>query len=360
MSAATERTPIAWADPARQQAFDAWLQSVAPAHGLDVTTVRSASADASFRRYFRVQGAQGSFIVMDAPPQHEDCRPFVKVAHLLTQGGVAAPAVLAWDEPQGFMLLADLGSSTLLSTLVPDAAPWSTDDKANRARYQAATDELIRLQCIPGQAQVPPYDDALLQRELDLLPDWYLTQLRGMTLTEAQQTTLQRSFALIKAQVLSQPAVLVHRDYHSRNLMANPADPSARLGVIDFQDAVWGPVTYDLVSLLRDAYVTWDEERQIDIAIRYWEQARKAGLPMRDDFGDFWRDVEWMGLQRHLKVLGIFARLCHRDGKPGYLKDCPRVMGYAQAVARRYVDLAPLAALLDRIEGVEHRVGHTF
>jgi aminoglycoside/choline kinase family phosphotransferase len=364
MSAASDRPPIAWADPARQQAFDTWLQAVAPAHGLDTGSVVSASADASFRRYFRVQGAQGSFIIMDAPPQHEDCRSFVKMAHLLAQGGVAAPAVLAWDEPQGFMLLADLGSHTLLSTLHPEAAPWSTEDKANRARYQAATDELIRLQGIAAADQVPPYGDALLQRELDLLPDWYLTRLRGMTLSDAQLTTLQRSFALIKAQVLAQPAVLVHRDYHSRNLMATPADPLARLGVIDFQDAVWGPVTYDLVSLLRDAYVTWDEERQIDIAIRYWEQARRAGLPMRDDFGDFWRDFEWMGLQRHLKVLGIFARLALRDGKQQYLDDIPRVWQYAYKVCARYQGLGPLAHLLEAAEaqnlGVQRQTGYTF
>jgi N-acetylmuramate 1-kinase len=365
MSETTATPSITWSDASRQAAFEAWLEGVAPDHGLLTAAVTSASADASFRRYFRVPSTSGhSFIIMDAPPQHEDCRPFVKMARLLTDGGVSAPGVLAWDEPQGFMLLTDLGAHTLLSTLKVDAQEHSSDDLANRWRYQAATDELITLQGIAAQGQVPSYDDALLQREMDLLPQWYLTQLRGMTLTDAQQATLKRSFDLIKAQVLAQPTVLVHRDYHSRNLMVTPDDAKARPGVIDFQDAVWGPITYDLVSLLRDAYVTWDEARQIDLAIRYWEKARKAGLPVRDDFGDFWRDFEWMGLQRHLKVLGIFARLALRDGKQQYLDDIPRVWRYAHQVCARYQGLGPLAHLLEAAEaqhlGVQRQTGYTF
>lgn len=358
-------SPVNWADPARHAAFDAWLAGVAGRHGLLPGSVRTASADASFRRYLRVDAAAGgSFIVMDAPPDKEDSHPFVKVARLLQAGGVGAPAILEWDEARGFMLLSDLGDHTLLSTLQPQAEPLSQADSDNRSRYTAALDELILLQRIDAQAQVPPYDDALLQRELDLLPQWYLTQLRGLVLTEAQQAVLTRSFGLIKAQVLAQPRVLVHRDYHSRNLMVSPTDPRARPGVIDFQDAVWGPVTYDLVSLLRDAYVVWDEELQIDHAIRYWEKARKAALPVPEDFGDFWRDTEWMGLQRHLKVLGIFARLALRDGKRQYLDDIPRVWQYAHRVCTRYNGLGPLAALLEAAEagtlGIQRQTGYTF
>lgn len=361
---------IHWADAARQQAFVAWLAAVAPAHGLMPETVRSASADASFRRYFRVDAAQGeskgSFIIMDAPPEKEDCKPFVSVDRLLDAGGVNVPHILAWDEAQGFMLLSDLGEHTFLSTLEAtdyDHAPAS----ANRARYLAAIDELLRLQSVAqgeGAQALPPYDDALLQRELDLLPDWYITKLRGQVLTEQQQAQLAQAFALIKSQVLAQPTVFVHRDFHSRNLMASPTDPKARPGVIDFQDAVRGPITYDLVSLLRDAYVIWDEDIQLDYAVRYWEKARKAGLPVREDFSDFWRDVEWMGLQRHLKVLGIFARLALRDGKKQYLDDIPRVWTYAHRVASRYQGLGPLAHLLEQCEaahgGAQTQVGYTF
>lgn len=360
-SSSSAPASIVWADPARERAFQAWLQAQASAHGLQPDTVRSASADASFRRYFRVEGGdKGSLIIMDAPPQHEDCRPFVSVARLLESGGVAVPHILSWDEAQGFMLISDLGASTLLSTLKLDA-PY---DAGNRARYNAALDELIRIQQVAAQGQVPPYDDALLQREMDLLPQWYLTQLRGLTLSDQDQAMLAQTFALIKAQVLGQPQVLVHRDYHSRNLMVDPADPTARPGVIDFQDAVFGAATYDLVSLLRDAYVMWDEEVQIDYAVRFWEKARKAGLPVPEDFGEFWRDFEWMGLQRHLKVLGIFARLALRDGKRGYLDDIPRVWTYAHRVCSRYQGLGPLARLLERAEaehgGIRTQVGYTF
>ena len=352
-------SPITWTDPAREQAFLAWLRSREAAFGLRSGSLRAASADASFRRYFRVDAGESSLIIMDAPPSHEDCRPFVSVARLLADGGVCVPRILDWDEPQGFMLLSDLGGHTLLSTLdtqQPHAA-------GNRARYGAALDELVRLQAVAADG-LAPYDDALLQRELDLFPDWYFTQLRGQGIDDKVRDVLARSFALIKAQVLSQPVVFVHRDYHSRNLMAHPDDAQARLGVIDFQDAVRGPITYDLVSLLRDAYVMWDEDVQIDFAVRHWEKARQAGLPVPGDFGDFWRDFEWMGLQRHLKVLGIFARLAIRDGKQQYLGDIPRVWTYAHRVASRYQGLGPLARLLEQAEadhgGLRTQVGFTF
>lgn len=356
--------PIIWADPAREAAFHAWLHGLAPVHGLVPESVRSASADASFRRYFRVD-AQGSAtgasrIIMDAPPQQENCHPFVTMARLLHAGGVRVPEVLAWDEAQGFMLLTDLGHTTFLSTLDVDQPHLA----GNVTRYRAALDELIVLQRVAAPADLAPYGDALLQRELDLFPQWYLTQLRGLKLSDDQLTMLDNTFALIKSQVLAQPVALVHRDYHSRNLMVDPDDASARPGVLDFQDAVVGPLTYDLVSLLRDAYVMWDEDVQIDYAVRYWERARKAGLPVDADFGVFWRDVEWMGLQRHLKVLGIFARLAIRDGKRGYLNDIPRVWTYAHKVCARYQGLGPLLRLLEQAEaangGVQTQVGYTF
>ncbi|RZI86451.1 MAG: aminoglycoside phosphotransferase [Rubrivivax sp.] len=360
--------PIVWTDAQRQAAFQAWLTPLAPQHGLLPDTLRSASADASFRRYFRVDAAGGagpsSFIVMDAPPAKEDCRPFVSVARLLHEGGVNVPQVLAWDEPQGFMLLTDLGEHTLLSTLDVTPAASQPETPVSRARYQAALEELLRLQAVAAPADMPLYDDALLQRELDLFPDWYLTKLRGQTLGEEQQATLAKTFALIKAQVLAQPTALVHRDYHSRNLMVSPDDLHARPGVIDFQDAVVGPVSYDLVSLLRDAYVYWDEEDQLDHAVRHWQRLRKAGMPVAEDFGEFWRDFEWMGLQRHLKVLGIFARLALRDGKQAYLDDIPRVWTYAHKVCTRYQGLGPLAKILEQAEastmGIQRQVGYTF
>lgn len=359
---------VPWPDAQRLAAFNIWLAQVASEHGLDGMSARPASADASFRRYLRIDAAAGSpapsLIIMDAPPQQEDCGPFVAIDRLLCNAGVAAPSILNWDEPQGFMLLSDLGAHTLLSTLTPGALEYSTEEKNNDARYRAALTELVKLQGIDAHAKVPPYDDALLQREMDLLPDWYLTQLRGMTLSDAQKQTLATTFDRIKTNVLAQPCVLVHRDYHSRNLMADPLNPGARPGVIDFQDAVFGPITYDVVSLLRDAYVVWDEAQQIDWAVRYWQEARQAALPVHEDFGDFWRDFEWMGLQRHLKVLGIFARLALRDGKRQYLDDIPRVWQYAHKVCTRYQGLGPMAALLEAAEadtlGVSRQTGYTF
>ncbi|AKJ26952.1 aminoglycoside phosphotransferase family protein [Caldimonas brevitalea] len=347
----TSTHPISWTDEQRRLAFERWLASLGH-RGIDPASVRSASADASFRRYFRVDSAEGSRIVMDAPPSYEDCRPFVKVARLLRDGGLNAPEILDWNEADGFMLLSDLGSTTYLARLDADTAP---------ALYEDATTALVRMQAIDAAAQVPPYDQALLTRELQLFPDWYIGRHCGVTLSDDEQHVLQRSFELILRNNLAQPAVLVHRDYHSRNLMVcgTPGSPE-NPGVIDFQDAVWGPITYDLASLLRDAYIEWEEEQQIDWAVRYWQKARQAGLPVNADFGEFWRDFEWMGLQRHLKVLGIFCRLYHRDGKDGYLKDLPMVWRYAHRVAARYNGLTPLAQLLEKLAGEQRQAGYTF
>lgn len=297
-----------------------------------------ASADASFRRYFRVRLADGtSAIAMDAPPEREDCAPFVRVARLLRDAGLNAPEVLAADLAQGFLLLTDLGALTYLSAFAQrDPDPLMREAIAALVRWQRATR--------PGT--LPPYDEALLCREMALFADWYCARHRRRPLAPAQAEAFAAVQRLLVASALAQPRVYVHRDYMPRNLMV--ADPNP--GVLDFQDAVEGPITYDLVSLLRDAFVSWEEERVLDWTVRYWERARAAGLPVERDFGEFWRAFEWMGLQRHLKVLGIFARLYYRDGKPGYLEDTPRFLAYARAVARRYAALAPLARLIDEIE----------
>jgi len=311
---------------------------------LPAFSLAPASADASFRRYFRAtladawSGAKGaaSLIVMDAPPAQENCRPFVHVAQLLRDAGVNAPRVLASDIGRGFLLLTDLGTTTYAAAL---------DAQTASPLYSDAIDALIRWQLASCSGELPDYDDALLRRELLLFPDWYVERHLDVALTEAQRATLDRMFDVVLANNLGQPRVYVHRDYHSRNLMVAPQNP----GVLDFQDAVHGPVTYDLVSLLRDAYVEWDEERQLDWTVRYWERARAAKLPVDADFGAFWRDFEWMGVQRQLKVLGIFARLKIRDGKANYVNDMPRVLGYLRRAALRYAELDPLSALLDAL-----------
>jgi aminoglycoside/choline kinase family phosphotransferase len=343
------------AGDARLAALSAWLTGVLPA---PATALALASEDASFRRYFRVTLAEtvvvpdrseraATLIAMDAPPPREDCRPYVAAAQLLTAAGVHAPAVLAADLGRGFLLLSDLGTRTYLAALEPGSAP---------ALYGDACAALVRWQLASRDGALPPYDRTLLRRELDLFPDWYVAKHLAIALTAAQKATLEQAFAKILDNNLGQPKVFVHRDYHSRNLMVAEPNP----GVLDFQDAVYGPITYDLVSLLRDAYIEWDEEYQIDWTVRYWQAARAAGLPVGGAFADFWRDFEWMGVQRQLKVLGIFARLCHRDGKDGYLKEMPRVMRYLRGACARYRELRPLLRLLDELEQRAPVTGYTF
>lgn len=359
-SAALSHSPVAWPDARRQAAFEAWLAPLAATHGLRPETLRPASADASFRRYLRLDRAGGdSLIVMDAPPDKENCHPFVQVQGLMAAAGLQVPQVLAWDEAGGFMLLSDLGRQTVIERLDPghpqDALPW----------YRQAVDTLLDWQKASRPGVLPPYDDALLRRELALFPDWYLARHRAVALSADQQATLAQAFDRIVAHNLSAPSVFVHRDYMMRNLMV-PAEGHA-LGVLDFQDAVYGPITYDIASLLRDAFISWDEDFVIDVTVRYWEKARRAGLlgagsasGWGEDFGEFYRAVEWMGLQRHLKVAGIFARLTLRDGKPRYLADAPRFIGYIRATATRYRELAPLLRLVDQIEGTAAPVGYAF
>ena len=359
---------IDWSDPARQHAFGAWLAAIAGPHRLQAGSVRLASADASFRRYLRVDGldASTSFIIMDAPPAQENCAPFVHVAELMHGAGVQAPHVLAWDEALGFMLLSDLGGQTMMDAIGPPAAVDAVAQPrdADHALYLQAVDVLVQWQLASKPGVLPPYDDALLSRELALFPDWYVAKHRGIVLATGQQATLDHAFQQIKASSLSSLSgaqVFVHRDFMPRNLMIAPvADGGNQIGVLDFQDAVYGPITYDIASLMRDAFLTWEEDFVLDVTVRYWQKARKAGLPVGDDFGEFYRAVEWMGLQRHLKVLGIFARITLKNGKPKYLADTPRFIAYARATCARYRQLGPLMVLLDEIEGNETRVGYTF
>ena len=328
----------------RQEQLHHWLATVlakAP------YSLAPASADASFRRYFRIDLNGHTLIVMDAPPEHEDCRPFVHVAEVMANAGLNVPHVLEKDLAQGFLLLSDLGDTTYLGAL--NAATASD-------LYRDASQALIKLQLASREGVFPAYDEALLTREMQLFPDWYVGRHLGHELDEAQQAMLHKTFALLNRNILAQGQVYVHRDYHSRNLMVCDVNP----GVLDFQDAVHGAITYDLVSLLKDAYIAWDEDQVLDWAVRYWQMAKKAHLPVPQDFAEFYRDFEWMGAQRHIKVLGIFARLYHRDGKDGYLKDMPLVMNYLRSVCARYVELMPLLRLLDQLEKREPQTGYTF
>ena len=338
----TAFTPPAWSDPAREASFKHWLATLATPHGLASQSVRSASADASFRRYFRVDSTQGSRIIMDAPPAKEDCRPFAKVAELMAQAKIHAPEVLAWDEAHGFMLLTDLGAQTMMQVLDRE------HPQANQGLYLQAVDALIAWQTASKPDVLPAYNDALLRRELELFPEWYLAKHRGVLVEGEVRATLDKAFNHIITHNLAWPSVYVHRDFMPRNLMVE----NGQLGVLDFQDAVYGPITYDIASLMRDAFLSWDEDFCLDITIRYWDKARKAGLPVGDDFGEFYRGVEWMGLQRHLKVAGIFARLTLRDGKPQYLADTPRFIDYIRGTCARYRELKPLLRLVDKVEGI--------
>ena len=314
-------------------------------------TLQSASADASFRRYFRVSFKDQTLIAMDAPPQQEDCTPFIQVAKILAATGVHVPKIVAKDLDQGFLLLSDLGDTTFLQALNNQM------DSADQL-YGDAIDALIKLQLSQQVEGLPGYDEALLLKELNLFPDWYVAKHLRVTITEKQQAVLQSIFTRIIQNNIAQPRVLVHRDFHSRNLMVTSPNP----GIIDFQDAVVGPITYDLVSLFKDAYIRWDEERILDWMIRYWEKARKAGLPVSTDFAEFYRDFEWMGVQRHIKILGVFSRLYYRDGKENYLNDLPLVMEYLRKTCKRYRELHLLLNLLDELNPAEsdQKIGYTF
>ncbi|MDC8759484.1 aminoglycoside phosphotransferase family protein [Janthinobacterium fluminis] len=349
-------TPTLSAAPATADArltlLQAWLSDlnlVLPA------SARPASSDASFRRYFRVdalpatRAAHGAtLIVMDAPPERENVAAFVKVAALLAEAGVSVPAIVAQDLERGFLLLSDLGTRTYLQVLDHDNAA---------VLYAEALEALVKIQQRSQPGVLPEFDRAFVLREMNLFPEWYIGRHLGATLTPAQQTQLDAVFEAISANVLAQQQVFMHRDYHSRNLMwMDEGNP----GILDFQDAVYGPVTYDLASLLRDAYIQWDEEMVLDWVIRYWQRAKKAGLPVNPDIDAFYRDFEFMALQRHLKILGLFTRLNYRDGKATFMGDLPIVLDYVRKTANRYKELKPLVRLLDALENKAPEVGYTF
>lgn len=335
--------------------LDNWLASL---NLVDTASRRPASADASFRRYFRfdvlpdLRAKLGDTLVaMDAPPERENVPAFIHVDGLLMEAGVTVPAIVARDVERGYLLLSDLGTTTYLQRLDIDNASFM---------YSDAVDALIAFQLTSQPGVLPEFDRAFVLRELNIFPEWFVAKHLGVTMTPQQQASLDKVFETITANVLAQQQVFMHRDFHSRNLMWLDEGTLRNPGVLDFQDAVYGPVTYDLASLLRDAYIQWDEEFVLDWVVRYWQSAKKVGLPVNPDIDAFYRDFEFMALQRHLKILGIFCRLHHRDGKSTYLGDLPTVLDYVRKTANRYIELKPLVRLLDAFENVAPQVGYTF
>lgn len=349
---------LAASDP-RLEAAKAWLGGFPE---VQIEGLAPASSDASFRRYFRApvqpggQWSDSSVILMDAPPDKEPLDAFLLTAQLFESAGVHVPRRLAVHQAEGFLLLSDLGQTPYLKALDPH------QPQAAGQLYREAWQAMVRWQSWGLQQdsladQLPHYSREKLLQEMQLFEDWFVERHHQTSLTAEEKNQLSQLMDWLASSALAQPQVLVHRDFHSRNLMVCP---DQNPGVIDFQDAVIGPLSYDLVSLLRDAYLEWDEAQQLDWAIRYWQDAREAGLPIANDFADFWRDFELMGLQRHLKVLGIFARLFHRDGKAQYLQDLPLVMRYTRQAASRYNGCGTLLRLLDRLEQRSAQVGYTF
>src|SRR5690554_2632008 len=329
-----------------------WLQGIASQHQLALDTLQPASADASFRRYFRVQAGTTTLIVMDAPPDREDCGPFLHVSKLLQQAGLRVPAIHAENRQDGFLLLSDLGEQTYFQAITAGLS-----DLRLQRLYREALGALVRLQHASCKG-LPQYNAARLHAELEVFPEWYVDRHCGVQLTDADRAVMQDAFALLVDDSVKQPTVLVHRDFHSPNLMvgSDDADP----GIIDYQDALCGPITYDIASLVMDARTTWEEPQQLDWAIRYWEAAQATGLPVPDDCANFHRAYEWMGLQRNLRILGVFARPPTRDGKHHYLDHLPRVSAYVRQVASRYVAFGKLLRLIDKIENRQVITGYTF
>jgi aminoglycoside/choline kinase family phosphotransferase len=349
-----ESTSNPGADP-RLTTLTHWLTGLASRHGLDLGTLQPASSDASFRRYFRLQGARGTVIVMDAPPEHEDCRPFLHVTGLLKDVGLNVPGILEQDVEQGLLLLTDLGPSTYYQ-----AIQKGLDDTALQTLYRDAIRALVAMQQAPS-ATLPAYDATRLKQELSLFPEWYALRHCQAQLDGRETAMLEKTFETLVQDNARQPVVLVHRDFHSPNLMVcDRPEYGPNPGVIDYQDALAGPLTYDIASLVMDARTTWEEPQQLDWAIRYWEAARSAGLPIAPDFADFHRAYEWMSLQRNLRILGVFARLSHRDHKHHYLDHMPRVNAYVRQVASRYGVFTPLLRLLDKLDNRQVSVGYTF
>ncbi|MGH8780930.1 aminoglycoside phosphotransferase family protein [Paraburkholderia sp.] len=349
------------ASDARLDQLGTWLRRYDSRYGLDLATLAPASADASFRRYFRLTGRvdtadtranASTLIAVDAPPP-EKCREFVQVAGLLADAGVHVPRVLEADFDAGFMLVTDLGTESYLHAL-RDGGDGVNGNA--RTLMRDALDTLIRWQLSSREDVLPPFDEAFLRREMELMPEWFVGRHLNREVDDTMRGVLDRTFALLIASARAQPQVFMLRDFMPRNLMVASPNP----GVLDFQDAVVGPITYDVASLLRDAFLSWDEAFELDCFAYYWEHAKKAGLPVDADFGEFYRQLEWMGLQRHIKVLGLFCRINYRDHKPHYLPDLPRFIGYARKVAERYRPLVPFAKLLDELEGRAAETGYTF
>ncbi len=332
----------------RQTELKKWLETVYPDQPFELSF---AAADADFRRYFRATFSDGRTVVcMDAPPDKMSVAPYLKVQKLFHM--VNVPQVLHVDEAQGFMVLNDLGSTTFLTAMTQEK-----NEAAHKALLLEAVGELIELQLASRSGVLPEYDREVMLREINLFPEWFVAKELGRELNFKQRRLWQQTVDTLLPPLLAQPKVYVHRDYIVRNLMLQEGRP----GVLDFQDALYGPISYDLVSLLRDAFIGWDEEFVLDLVIRYWEQARAARLPVPPEFDEFYRWFEWMGVQRHLKVAGIFARLYHRDGKGKYRPEIPRFLNYLRRVSRRYQDLAPLYALLvDLVGDEELETGYTF
>lgn len=323
-----------------------WLATLPSDLGLSPASLRPASSDASFRRYFRIDQGAHTAIIMDAPPDREDCRPFLHVGRRLEENGLRVPHILAQSLQHGFLLMTDLGTHTFYQTLVE-----GVDEATLQKLYRPALSALVRMQQAACD-DLPAYDATRLLDELSVFREWYVEKHHGATLSSTEESALAEVFATLTADNAAQPTVLVHRDYHSPNLMV-PDTLGEEPGIIDFQDAVAGPITYDIASLAADARYTWEEDRQLDWAIRYWEMARAAGLPVGEDFAAFHRAYEWMSLQRNLRVMGVFVRLSLRDGKHHYLDHLPRVNEYVRQVAGRYNAFRPLLRLLDRLDGIQ-------
>ncbi len=376
-------TPIVWNDPKRQAAFEAWFTPLCQTHHLDPQTLKLASADASFRRYFRVYGQQKtstSLIIMDAPPDLENSEIFVKICKMMGQANLLVPDILDWQKTHGFLLLSDLGQETMMQALCSPSGEWGhlnpiphalsntlAPNEKTLELFKKAISELITWQLSSKPHVLPAYDEALLQRELSLFHDWYLVKNKGLDATELENkwpALLSSVYAQIIQHNLSTPQVFVHRDFMPRNLMIPRSAQEERLGVLDFQDAVYGPITYDIASMMRDAFVSWPEEFVLDVTVRYWELAKSKGLldpnGLWNDFGAFYREVEWMGLQRHLKVAGIFSRLSIRDHKPHYVLDTPRFLNYIRNTCFRYRELGPFLKFIDHVEDIQTPEGYAF
>ena len=294
-----------------------------------------ASSDASFRRYFRVVSNNKTYILMDAPPQLERIDQFVNITDKLVAAEINSPKIISFNTELGFILMTDFGSQTFLDVL---------DNNNSHKLYPKAIHSLLKMQTKVDSQGLQDYSEDLLVSEMALFSEWYLTKLKKFNLED--QALLNNIFSFISKKILTQNKCFVHRDYHSRNLMfIAEGEP----GILDYQDAVEGPLTYDLVSLLKDAYIEWDEDFVLDQAVRYWEKAKKAGLIKNEDFSGFYEDFEWMGVQRHLKILGIFSRLSIRDKKDQYLKDIPLVEKYLMLTSERYKNLHPLRKILDKV-----------